>query len=110
MTNGVILALAGFGAGARRQPRPPPWRGAQPGHLPRGAPERADRRPVRGRDAVRKVDSVLRNGWGGEMHPRWRHGIEAVQLRIAPEAARTKGLVDQLRFKKEAWDEFLAKN
>ncbi|KAL2165605.1 hypothetical protein VTG60DRAFT_4258 [Thermothelomyces hinnuleus] len=52
--------------------------------------ERADRRPVRGRDVVRKVDAALRNGWR-EMHPHWRHEIEAVLLRIAPEAARMKG-------------------
>lgn len=70
--------------------------------VPRSAPT-ADRF---GRDIVRKADAALRNGWR-EMHPHWLHGIEDVLLRIAPEAALTKGLVDQLWAKKVAWDEFL---
>ncbi|KAK4243645.1 3-ketoacyl-CoA reductase [Corynascus novoguineensis] len=70
--------------------------------VPRSAPT-AERF---GRDIVRKADAALRNGWR-EMHPHWWHGIEDVLLRIAPEAALTKGLVDQLWAKKSAWDEFL---
>ncbi|AEO60057.1 hypothetical protein MYCTH_2129150 [Thermothelomyces thermophilus ATCC 42464] len=121
MTNGVILALAGFGAGLTRELAARPETvhvdslvllpGEVRSHsICRGVPPSAPIADRFGGGTPSARWTRRCNGWGTRCIRRWRHGIEAVLLRIAPEAARTKGLVDQLRFKKEAWNEFLAKN
>ncbi|KAK3292004.1 uncharacterized protein B0H64DRAFT_330038 [Chaetomium fimeti] len=75
----------------------------------RGVPGSAPLAVRFGRDVVRKVDGAVSRGWR-EMHADWWHGIEAALVGIAPEASLTQGLTDQIRVKKEAWNEFWEKN
>ncbi|KAL2268267.1 hypothetical protein VTJ83DRAFT_3113 [Remersonia thermophila] len=75
----------------------------------RGVPSSAPRWDVFGREVVQKAGLAAARGWK-EMFPHWRHGLEYALMDVAPSAAVEKALVDQMRAKKGAWDDYLGKN
>ncbi|KAH6847205.1 hypothetical protein B0I37DRAFT_374490 [Chaetomium sp. MPI-CAGE-AT-0009] len=75
----------------------------------RGVPGSAPTAERFGRDVVRKVDGAVSRGWR-EMHAHWWHGVEEVLMGIAPEAALTQGVTEQVEKKKVAWNAFWEKS
>lgn len=53
---------------------------------------------------VNRVDGAVRRGWR-DVSPYWLHHIQLALVDIIPESHRTKGVVDLMRQKKDAWDE-----
>ncbi|KAL1843467.1 hypothetical protein VTJ49DRAFT_1577 [Mycothermus thermophilus] len=75
----------------------------------RGVPASAPRWDVFGREIVQKAGLAVARGWK-EMFPHWRHGAEYALMGVAPGAAVEKALAEQMKAKKQAWDEYLGKN
>ena len=74
-----------------------------------GVPANAPRWDEFGRDIVLKADGALRRGWR-DMRLHWRHDLELAAYVVLPEGARTQGITDMLRRKRDAWSEWYAKN
>lgn len=53
---------------------------------------------------VNRVDSAVRRGLR-DISPYWLHHLQLTLLDLIPESHRTKGMVDLMREKKNAWDE-----
>lgn len=53
---------------------------------------------------VNRVDGAVRRGWR-DVSPYWLHHLQLALLDLIPESHRTKGMVDMMRQKKNAWDE-----
>lgn len=53
---------------------------------------------------VNRVDGAVKRGWR-DVSPYWLHYLQLALVDIIPESHRTKGVVDLMRQKKDAWDE-----